>query len=249
MSEKLLPCPFCGGEATIQPNKPKIFCKAKTLCRLNRSTIDYGSVDEAIQAWNIRPSLPQNIFSDEKELCSSMALAYMNSEAEHEELWGKCESRMLDVLEVVKQALSRINRPVFPIGLIIYCSRCDKQITEPGALFFHAPEASGMCKKEHICNECSSVSYLQNLPKNEHSSESCSSDEHRWQPIETAPKTGEHIIATQGGETIILGWEADGKETTTGEAAWVTGSMNDAEKYFTFHPTHWQKLPLSPTKK
>ena len=63
MSEiKLLPCPFCGGEASelkyfphnARRIKTRIYCKN---CRVNSG--DWGRKDFAIKAWNTRKPMEQ----------------------------------------------------------------------------------------------------------------------------------------------------------------------------------------------
>lgn len=53
--EALLPCPFCGGEAEIIVLfKPQIGCK-REMCRGRYNRDDWGTMPEAIAAWNTRP--------------------------------------------------------------------------------------------------------------------------------------------------------------------------------------------------
>ena len=59
MSERLKPCPFCGGEAAYYPN---IYAPGGSIFCLNRDCIlhiriEFHSKEEAYQTWNTRPDL------------------------------------------------------------------------------------------------------------------------------------------------------------------------------------------------
>ena len=60
---ELLPCPFCGGEAKLQPSDGGhfVFCiscnSEGTFVKEHNCDYRGGSKDEAIKAWNTRPTL------------------------------------------------------------------------------------------------------------------------------------------------------------------------------------------------
>lgn len=72
-----------------------------------------------------------------------------------------------------------------------------------------------------------------------------------WQPIETAPKDGTHILAYRSPLGIrvtnitnpptVVHWFGD-----SDEPGFYT-SVNEREPDYPFHPTHWQPLPDPPT--
>lgn len=60
MSDKLKPCPFCGGEASLERSHHTVFgdgywveCENAN-CPCNPHTIDYRDEDMAVNAWNER---------------------------------------------------------------------------------------------------------------------------------------------------------------------------------------------------
>ena len=56
MSEKLKPCPFCGGKATQRDNSLAgwmVFCDTAG-CRVVTETAPFDTRDQAIEAWNNR---------------------------------------------------------------------------------------------------------------------------------------------------------------------------------------------------
>lgn len=55
-----------------------------------------------------------------------------------------------------------------------------------------------------------------------------------WQPIETAPKDGSRIFATNGDELVVMVYTID--------FSWVHESYSP----IVFTPTHWQPLPKPP---
>ena len=54
MSEKLLPCPFCGGEAELFNGGPG---RAFIMCDGCRCTSDDGTTERIVAAWNRRAPL------------------------------------------------------------------------------------------------------------------------------------------------------------------------------------------------
>ena len=61
MADKLLPCPFCGGEARLAHDFIhgwEVMCDNWKECIAHPSVVIYGddSRDKAIEAWNNRPS-------------------------------------------------------------------------------------------------------------------------------------------------------------------------------------------------
>lgn len=71
-----------------------------------------------------------------------------------------------------------------------------------------------------------------------------------WQPISTAPKDGEWIIATDGREVEPLAWVEDGYGD--GYTGWAYGSTSwggtlyDGTNDAAMKPTHWMPLPPPP---
>ena len=68
-----------------------------------------------------------------------------------------------------------------------------------------------------------------------------------WQPIETAPKDGTHILGFGSGA-----WTPNGCAETFsgvdyfGNPYWVLCIRNDAESDY-WEPTHWMPIPAPPT--
>ena len=56
MSEKLKPCPFCGGEAVYDKDIAGYFfvCCPSDECNTQVASYHYPSLEEAINAWNTR---------------------------------------------------------------------------------------------------------------------------------------------------------------------------------------------------
>lgn len=50
MSDKLKPCPFCGGEARLIGHFPYTI----TCCKCRATTVFYNTPEKAIDAWNNR---------------------------------------------------------------------------------------------------------------------------------------------------------------------------------------------------
>jgi len=90
----------------------------------------------------------------------------------------------------------------------------------------------------------SAISASFNTPLFTHPPRSLSNE--GWMPIETAPRDGSAILLGHEGAAFDGWWEADGRETDTGEPGWIDGLMNNIEEYTTLHPTHWQPLPTPP---
>jgi len=82
----------------------------------------------------------------------------------------------------------------------------------------------------------------------------------RWQPIETAPKNGTHILVfCEGAGQSVAWWEAkfdaEGGDFNEHDeyvsqyrAAWTDGTVVSFsyEELAELHPTHWQPLPAPP---
>lgn len=45
-------------------------------------------------------------------------------------------------------------------GLMVYCFRCSRLLTQPGALLFSSPDLNGQCEKIHLCLDC--FSFIRN---------------------------------------------------------------------------------------
>lgn len=67
------------------------------------------------------------------------------------------------------------------------------------------------------------------------------SEDHDWQPIETAPKDGTRVILSWGGKSVN-GFYLDNSRTSTPWAGWRVESMVVQP---TGKPTHWQPFPPS----
>ena len=93
MSEemKLKPCPFCGSEARFAqeqgygPNAWMVCCK---IC-CGSTAVDYGSQEEAQEAWNLRPEPRQGIEEDEFGLFVYQLLRGCGKELAKEEWTAK----------------------------------------------------------------------------------------------------------------------------------------------------------------
>lgn len=57
----------------------------------------------------------------------------------------------------------------------------------------------------------------------------------QWQPIETAPKDGQYILAFDEDATLVTHWM---------EGGWYEGE--DRYEYFYWEPSHWMSLPSRP---
>ena len=49
MTEKLKPCPFCGGKAIFEENTGTFFIHCESCCAF---TPDFNTKEQAIKAWN-----------------------------------------------------------------------------------------------------------------------------------------------------------------------------------------------------
>ena len=67
-----------------------------------------------------------------------------------------------------------------------------------------------------------------------------------WQPIETAPKDGTHILLWWG-EQARLGWWLDNSHTRTPWAGWKVPSLQVVP--FGCQPSHWMPMPAAPVQK
>lgn len=70
-----------------------------------------------------------------------------------------------------------------------------------------------------------------------------------WRPIDTAPKDGSTILGAYADKVLTVRWEADGYENRGGKPAWIDGSFDRSEEYFTHPVTHWMPLPSAPAIK
>ena len=69
-----------------------------------------------------------------------------------------------------------------------------------------------------------------------------------WRKIETAPQTGERILAWDHGDVIVVHWEdCSGVSSLTPRMGWATRYDHEYMCYDEEHPTHWQPLPNPPT--
>ena len=57
----------------------------------------------------------------------------------------------------------------------------------------------------------------------------------QWNPIETAPKDGQYILACDKDATLVTHWM---------EGGWYEGE--DRYEYFYWEPSHWMALPARP---
>ena len=65
-----------------------------------------------------------------------------------------------------------------------------------------------------------------------------------WQPIETAPKDGTHILAWDGAVQVVVMWGTREKELLLIESE--NGPHEECPTEWI--ATHWLPLPLPPTK-
>lgn len=100
MSEKLMPCPFCGGEAImkIQRHIPKGYeytptCK-NTSCA-GRLTKKWLTETEAIEAWNRRVATDKNV-GDKERTAKVKKLGILGLA---DSSYGTCENCWGDVLD------------------------------------------------------------------------------------------------------------------------------------------------------
>ena len=63
-----------------------------------------------------------------------------------------------------------------------------------------------------------------------------------WQPIETAPKSGEHILLVSKGGAVWLGHWRDADTPPRWGAGWTRFNCADLG----WEPTHWMPLPSPP---
>lgn len=68
-----------------------------------------------------------------------------------------------------------------------------------------------------------------------------------WELIDTAPKDGSTILGAYADKVLTVRWEPDGYENRGGKSAWIDGSFDRSEEYFTHPVTHWMPLPSAPT--
>ena len=66
MTKELKPCPFCGGKARLDNrfNWWWVACTSgRKICKVNASTIQFDSPDEAVEVWNRRAE-PKTIINN-----------------------------------------------------------------------------------------------------------------------------------------------------------------------------------------
>ncbi len=62
MSEELKPCPFCGGKAILDSHGRYVYCTNQhSNCDIRPHTKFYDTPDEAVQAWNKRAILTEEL--------------------------------------------------------------------------------------------------------------------------------------------------------------------------------------------
>lgn len=72
----------------------------------------------------------------------------------------------------------------------------------------------------------------------------------KWQPIETAPKTGEVFLAYWKHMPVFVAWIDGGKKEKAGFRVLMPGRDLDLYihgNFAPFTPTHWRPLPEPPT--
>lgn len=69
------------------------------------------------------------------------------------------------------------------------------------------------------------------------------SDKTEWQPIETAPKDGTHILGFDGSYMTTVEWWEPSHKTEPGSWNLVQGCIRG---YSEWEPTHWMPLPEPP---
>jgi hypothetical protein len=65
--------------------------------------------------------------------------------------------------------------------------------------------------------------------------------ESNWQPIETAPTDGTHVLAYWDNGNIDLVKACDSE-------TWVRAFNDDYDNFFVYRPTHWMPLPEPPNE-
>lgn len=60
-----------------------------------------------------------------------------------------------------------------------------------------------------------------------------------WQPIETAPKDGTHVLTSSMGQPIVIHWAEHGTYSS-----WELTYGDDSTLWF--EPTNWMPLPKAP---
>ena len=76
MTDKLKPCPFCGGEAEKQWGMMAIYWVECTDCGAEGS--QHGSLEEAIAAWNTRNSMDRIVEQLEEQSYGFEGLEYID---------------------------------------------------------------------------------------------------------------------------------------------------------------------------
>ena len=103
MSNKLLPCPFCGGAGTLV-----VFLESRmVICDKCKATTATGSRDEAIEAWNTRAPDPrvEKLVGALKEI----AMQHTTGECERDddgEVSGDVEAGYDTIIKVARAALA-----------------------------------------------------------------------------------------------------------------------------------------------
>ena len=64
-----------------------------------------------------------------------------------------------------------------------------------------------------------------------------------WQPMETAPTSGQVLLFMNGGAMVVGQWV---KEMTTGEIRWFIAQLPDNDRLIVKNPLYWMKLPNPP---
>ena len=90
MSEKLLPCPFCGGEAKVQINTEMGGSQYQVLCTECPVTVGrywYWNKKDAIKAWNTRKPMEQIVekLDEALEILAQLAEQYKYSKSKYDQ--------------------------------------------------------------------------------------------------------------------------------------------------------------------
>ncbi len=62
----------------------------------------------------------------------------------------------------------------------------------------------------------------------------------QWKKIETAPKDGTHLLLTEKGERIVVGFHVEGEWLASDSKIPITGISDEP---WPVRPTHWMSLP------
>jgi len=111
-TEPLLPCPFCGGKATIEETsllgdvRKSAGCGTEH-CQGYQSTLTFSTHREAAAAWNTRALHKCRIYTDHKQ---SLLQALETMTDEWIEGGQYCEATVMDLRDVLRIALTPNDR-------------------------------------------------------------------------------------------------------------------------------------------